>query len=153
MRLRRALCPLTFVWLLALRSSAQPAPAPAPAKPGAPDPSAAAARAHFKQGVKLYRDASYAPALAEFEAAYAAKPSAGRFKLALCLKALNATMLRLAETPLGRARQGAQQTEARRPIWLATSSRRGGFYCPSDPLDSHVTDGIRFSDERAGRFA
>lgn len=89
MPLRRALRPLTFVCLLALPTWAQPAPAPAPAKPGAPDPSVAAARAHFKRGVKLYRDASYASALAEFEAAYAAKPSAGPLQnIALCLKAL-----------------------------------------------------------------
>lgn len=87
MRLRRALCPLAFVSCLALPSSAQPAPAPA--KPGAADPSADAARAHFKQGVKLYRDANYVGALAEFEAAYSAKPAPGALQnIALCHKAL-----------------------------------------------------------------
>src|SRR5687768_13951352 len=47
------------------------------------------ARTHFKNGVKLYRDTNYPGALAEFEAAYAAKPGSGSLQnVALCQKAL-----------------------------------------------------------------
>lgn len=49
----------------------------------------AAAREHFKKGVDLYDKKSYEPALAEFRAAYAAKPSAGiKQNIGLTLKAL-----------------------------------------------------------------
>ena len=34
------------------------------------DPATRAARRHFQSGIKLYRDANYSGALAEFEAAY-----------------------------------------------------------------------------------
>jgi len=48
-----------------------------------------AARAHFKTGVKLYQDANFAGALAEFEAAYELKPGPGSLQnVALCQKAL-----------------------------------------------------------------
>jgi hypothetical protein len=48
-----------------------------------------AARGHFRTGVKLYQDGNYAGALAEFEAAYAAKPSAAALQnIALAQKAL-----------------------------------------------------------------
>ena len=89
MRLWSALGSLAFFAMLAPAAHAQPAPAPAPAKPGAADPNADVARRHFKQGVKLYQDANYAGALAEFEAAYAAKPGPGSLQnIALCQKAL-----------------------------------------------------------------
>src|SRR5688572_12729410 len=70
-----------------------------PAAPAA-DPSAtssstataeatAEARRHFKLGIKLYQDTNYPGALAEFEAAYAAKPGPGSLQnVALCQKAL-----------------------------------------------------------------
>lgn len=49
----------------------------------------ASARRHFHLGVKLYRDANYRGALAEFEAAYRDKPGPGSLQnVALCLKAL-----------------------------------------------------------------
>ena len=64
---------------------------PSPAAP-APDVSAEAtaeARRHFKLGIKLYQDTNYAGALAEFDAAYAAKPGPGSLQnVALCQKAL-----------------------------------------------------------------
>ena len=69
--------------------------APAAAQPAAPAPSSteadatAEARRHFKLGIKLYQDTNYPGALAEFEAAYAAKPGAGSLQnVALCQKAL-----------------------------------------------------------------
>lgn len=47
------------------------------------------ARRHFKNGVKLYKDTNYKGALAEFEAAYGDKPTAGSLQnVALSLKAL-----------------------------------------------------------------
>jgi tetratricopeptide (TPR) repeat protein len=47
------------------------------------------ANRHFHTGVKLYQDGNYTGALAEFEAAYAIKPSARSLQnVALCLKAL-----------------------------------------------------------------
>jgi hypothetical protein len=71
--------------------SVPPAPEPAPA-PTDPDPARAAteaARAHFKTGIKLYRDGNYPGALAEFEAAYERKPGPGSLQnVALCQKAL-----------------------------------------------------------------
>ena len=49
----------------------------------------AEARRHFKLGIKLYQDANYPGALAEFEAAYATKPGPGSLQnVALCQKAL-----------------------------------------------------------------
>lgn len=79
---------------------ADPAPSPAdptPAvngdhAPSAPEVDSARtlqARRHFKNGIKLYRDADYRGALAEFEAAYREKPGAGSLQnTALSLKAL-----------------------------------------------------------------
>ncbi len=60
-------------------------PGPAQAEP---DPTAGARR-HFKIGIKLYQDANYPGALAEFEAAYQLKPGASSLQnVALCQKAL-----------------------------------------------------------------
>jgi hypothetical protein len=59
-----------------------------PAEPSAAD-ATASARRHFHLGVKLYRDANYKGALAEFEAAYRDKPGPGSLQnVALSLKAL-----------------------------------------------------------------
>jgi hypothetical protein len=59
---------------------------------GAPSEAAAnagEARRHFKLGIKLYQDTNYPGALAEFQAAYAAKPGPGSLQnVALCQKAL-----------------------------------------------------------------
>ena len=53
------------------------------------DPATQSARRHFRVGVKLYRDANYPGALAEFEAAYRDKPGPGSLQnVALSLKAL-----------------------------------------------------------------
>src|SRR6187200_91687 len=66
----------------------------AAADPGTPSSAAASeatveARRHFKLGIKLYQDTNYLGALAEFEAAYSAKPGPGSLQnVALCQKAL-----------------------------------------------------------------
>lgn len=85
-------------WVLALAAAtllvvARPVhaqPAEAPATPSdSSDAATVSARRHFHLGVKLYRDANYKGALAEFEAAYRDKPGPGSLQnVALCLKAL-----------------------------------------------------------------
>ena len=62
---------------------------PDPAAATASTEATAEARRHFKLGIKLYQDTNYPGALAEFEAAYAAKPGPGSLQnIALCQKAL-----------------------------------------------------------------
>jgi len=88
MRIRRTL----VVQLLAL-ASAVLGPSPArsePANGSAPVSTPTdTARAHFREGVRLYQDGRYSGALAEFEAAFALKPGPGSLQnIALCQKAL-----------------------------------------------------------------
>jgi hypothetical protein len=97
---RAATAAALLVFLLsgvARAQTAPPPPSPAAAEPApspttTPDPAQAAtdaARAHFKTGIKLYRDGNYPGALAEFEAAYELKPGPGSLQnVALCQKAL-----------------------------------------------------------------
>lgn len=60
-----------------------------PAKANSSADATTEARRHFKLGIKLYQDTNYPGALAEFEAAYAAKPGPGSLQnIALCQKAL-----------------------------------------------------------------
>jgi hypothetical protein len=80
------------VWLPLLASApaaAQGEAASSTTDAEAADPHTLAARSHFKLGIKLYRDANYGGALAEFEAAYQSKPSPGPLQnVALCQKAM-----------------------------------------------------------------
>ena len=91
MRLRAILAVLVACRLGLMPRFVHAAPA---ATDDANGPSASAeatneARRHFKLGIKLYQDTNYAGALAEFEAAYAAKPGPGSLQnVALCQKAL-----------------------------------------------------------------
>lgn len=94
MRLR-ALPALSVACLLAASPRlAATAPAAAAGEPdqtssNATPEATAEARRHFKLGIKLYQDTNYPGALAEFEAAYAAKPGPGSLQnVALCQKAL-----------------------------------------------------------------
>jgi hypothetical protein len=58
-------------------------------EPDGVDAATLQARNHFKLGIKLYRDANYGGALAEFEASYRSKPSPGPLQnIALCQKAM-----------------------------------------------------------------
>jgi hypothetical protein len=71
------------------RAQPSESPPPSPAPEAADAAATASARRHFHLGVKLYRDANYKGALAEFEAAYRDKPGPGSLQnVALCLKAL-----------------------------------------------------------------
>lgn len=79
------------VLLGALTPTRANAEEPGPDADAAPasDAQTESARRHFRIGVKLYRDANYPGALAEFEAAYRDKPGPGSLQnVALCLKAL-----------------------------------------------------------------
>src|SRR6187549_1738395 len=87
-----AISALSVACLLELAPrSAFAAPA-AESEAPSPTPSAEAtaeARRHFKLGIKLYQDTNYPGALAEFEAAYSAKPGPSSLQnVALCQKAL-----------------------------------------------------------------
>jgi hypothetical protein len=83
---------VVFVALVLVFGPGSAGSAHAQSAPPAADPNKAAteqARRHFKSGVKLYQDANYSAALAEFEAAYAVKPGPGSLQnIALCQKAL-----------------------------------------------------------------
>ena len=80
------------VALAALASLAPPLAPPAFADDGAAagtESATRSARRHFQSGIKLYRDANYSGALAEFEAAYRDKPGPGSLQnVALSQKAL-----------------------------------------------------------------
>src|SRR6186713_2868974 len=84
----------TFLVACLVGVSPRSLPAAPAAEPTATSSSTAAeataeARRHFKLGIKLYQDTNYPGALAEFEAAYAAKPGPGSLQnVALCQKAL-----------------------------------------------------------------
>jgi hypothetical protein len=72
-----------------LTTAAAAAQPPTGSEPAPLDEKTEGARRHFQNGVKLYQDANYAGALAEFEAAYALKPGASSLKnVALSQKAL-----------------------------------------------------------------
>src|ERR1700742_1591324 len=88
-------CGYALAFAPTARAQAPSANSDGAAKAGAPSPGPAdaqttqSARRHFRTGVKLYRDGNYKGALAEFEAAYRDKPSAGSLQnVALCQKAL-----------------------------------------------------------------
>jgi hypothetical protein len=78
--------------LLAFAIALATLPATADVKHGATDAAvdgSAIARDHFRKAVKLFEDQNFTGALAEFEAAYAAKATASSLQnIALCLKAL-----------------------------------------------------------------
>lgn len=87
MRFRALSAPVLCVLVGFPRAAHAADPEPAPASASAE--ATAEARRHFKLGIKLYQDTNYPGALAEFEAAYAAKPGPGSLQnMALCQKAL-----------------------------------------------------------------
>ncbi|MEO8904572.1 MAG: hypothetical protein ABI488_19355 [Polyangiaceae bacterium] len=94
MRLRAvsAFCIASVTALVVSAVQAAPSVDPAFAAADAdatPVDATADARRHFKLGIRLYQDTNYAGALAEFEAAYSAKPGPSSLQnVALCQKAL-----------------------------------------------------------------
>src|SRR6187399_627350 len=85
----RAVSALLLAFLFGAAPRAAHAADPDPASAVANAEATAEARRHFKLGIKLYQDTNYPGALAEFEAAYAAKPGPGSLQnIALCQKAL-----------------------------------------------------------------
>lgn len=88
MRFRALSAPL-LAFLLGAAPRAAHAADPDPAGSASSAEATADARRHFKLGIKLYQDTNYPGALAEFEAAYAAKPGPSSLQnVALCQKAL-----------------------------------------------------------------
>src|SRR6187399_3569421 len=85
----RAVSALLLAFLFGAAPRAAHAADPDPASAAASAEATADARRHFKLGIKLYQDTNYPGALAEFEAAYAAKPGPSSLQnVALCQKAL-----------------------------------------------------------------
>ena len=120
--------------------------------------SATEARRHFRLGIRLYQDTNYPGALAEFEAAYAAKPSPSSLQnVALCQKALfryreaAATLTQLLDT------QGSELSEGERKAVADAITELdglvGSIVVTVEPSDAKVTlDGrvMAASELRAG---
>ncbi len=90
--------------------------------------SAGEARRHFRLGIRLYQDTNYPGALAEFEAAYAAKPGPSSLQnVALCQKALfryreaAATLAQLLE------KHGSELSEGERKAVAAAITELNGL--------------------------
>ncbi|HEY4105598.1 MAG TPA: PEGA domain-containing protein [Polyangiaceae bacterium] len=118
--------------------------APAPKPPASTPDQTAEARRHFKLGIRLYQDANYPGALAEFEAAYAAKPGAGSLQnVALCQKALfryreaAATLEQLLEKHGNELNEGEQK--AVRGAIAELSGLVGSIVVNVEPSDARVT--------------
>jgi hypothetical protein len=135
----------------------EPTPESAPAAAPQNDPATQSARRHFRVGVKLYRDANYPGALAEFEAAYRDKPGPGSLQnVALCLKALfryaeaASTLRALLE------RHSAELTEAERSAMQSAltelESLVGTLRIDVTPAEARVTiDGRAILPEEIAR--
>jgi hypothetical protein len=116
------------------------------------------ARRHFKLGIRLYQDTNYPGALAEFEAAYAAKPGAGSLQnVALCQKALfryreaAATLEQLLAKHAAELSEGEQK--AVRDAITELNALVGSIVVEVEPSDAKVTiDGraVPPSELRAG---
>ncbi len=161
MRLRAAsafciACLTTLVASAAHAAASENAEA-VPASPS-PNDATAEARRHFKLGIRLYQDTNYAGALAEFTAAYAAKPGPGSLQnVALCQKAL----FRYRE-----AAQTLQQLLAQHDAELSDGEKKavrdaiteldglvGSIVVEVEPSDAKVTiDGraLSLSEQKAG---
>jgi hypothetical protein len=104
----------------------------------------ASARRHFKNGIKLYKDADYRGALAEFEAAYREKPGPGSLQnIALSLKALFRYAEAAESLRLLLARHGADlQEDERRAVQVALDELAalvGTLTIAVEPADATVS--------------
>ena len=160
MRLRAASAVSVACLLGFVLRTAQAAPGAEPeAASAAPSAEATAeARRHFKLGIKLYQDTNYPGALAEFEAAYAAKPGPGSLQnVALCQKALfryreaAATLEELLATHGGELSEG--ETKAVSEALVELRGLVGSIVVNVEPSEAKVTiDGraLPLSELRAG---
>lgn len=143
MRFRAGSAPL-LVYLLSADPRAAHAAEPEPANSAASVEATAEARRHFKLGIKLYQDTNYPGALAEFEAAYAAKPGPGSLQnIALCQKALfryreaAATLEQLLKAHSGELSEG--ETKAVTDAITELHGLVGSIVVSVDPSDAKVT--------------
>jgi hypothetical protein len=153
----RALLAFCLGCLTALGPLRLRADVPAPSAPEVSD-ATAEARRHFKLGIRLYQDTNYLGALAEFEAAYAAKPGAGSLQnVALCQKALfryreaAATLEQLLQQHAAELSEGEQK--AVRDAITELNGLVGSLVVEIEPSDAKVTiDGraVPLSELRTG---
>ena len=150
----RAVLAFCFAFLTALA----PLPLRADAPPSDAVDATAEARRHFKIGIRLYQDTNYQGALAEFEAAYAAKPGPGSLQnVALCQKALfryreaAATLEQLLSKHAAELSEGEQK--AVRDAITELSGLVGSIVVEVEPSEAKVTiDGraVPLSELRTG---
>lgn len=120
---------LTQLALIGSLLGAGPALAQAPtAEKPEIDATTLEARRHFKAGTKLYRDANYAGALAEFEEAYRLKPGPGSLQnVALSQKGLFRYAEAAASLELLLARHAAELTDGEREAVSAAITELKGL--------------------------
>jgi len=140
----RALSALLLACLPCLAPRAGFAAEPEPASTPSSAEATAEARRHFKLGIKLYQDTNYPGALAEFEAAYAAKPGPGSLQnIALCQKALfryreaATTLEQLLKAHGGELNEG--ETKAVRDAITELHGLVGSILVNVEPSDAKVT--------------
>ncbi|HTA92314.1 MAG TPA: PEGA domain-containing protein [Polyangiaceae bacterium] len=156
-----ALClgSLSALLPLPLRADTSSTSAPTAGAQATSVPDATAeARRHFKIGIRLYQDTNYPGALAEFEAAYAAKPGPGSLQnVALCQKALfryreaASTLEQLLELHSAELSEGEQK--AVRDAITELNGLVGSIVVAVEPSDAKVTiDGhaVPLSELRTG---
>ena len=144
--------------LLGRGAHAAPGDAHEPAAAAIDAEATAEARRHFKLGIKLYQDTNYPGALAEFEAAYSAKPGPGSLQnVALCQKALfryreaAATLTQLLAQHSAELSEG--EKKAVTDAITELSGLVGSIVVTVEPADAKVTlDGraVPASELRAG---
>ena len=146
MRARGGLAVIVAMALTLLVRPGLAAPSDAPVTPEA----TLEARRHFKLGIRLYQDTNYPGALAEFEAAYAAKPGPGSLQnVALSQKALFRYREAAATLELLLARHEAELSEGERKAVRDTISELsalvGSIVVSVEPSEAKVTiDGRAF---------
>ncbi len=128
----------------ALAQEAAQSPPAVAESPSTPADRTAEARRHFQSGVKLYRDANYPGALAEFEAAYELKPGPSSLQnVALSQKALFRYGEAADTLKLLLERHGAELSEdERRAMRLAVEELEGligSVLVTVEPANARVT--------------
>jgi hypothetical protein len=141
----------------AFAQEAAPHPAPVAEPSSATTDPTVEARRHFQSGVKLYRDANYPGALAEFEAAYELKPGPSSLQnVALSQKALFRYGEAAETLKLLLERHGAELSEdERRAMRLAVEELEGligSVLVTVEPANARVTiNGQLVTPEQRGK--